>query len=319
MRRDHPPPPKNKKTTDKQSLARPASGQGALRGGAGRGRPWCSCPEALTAAPSTRPDVRAPASFSRAFKGRSGQAGPELLSAGLRGARAHLPAAASPHAPGSLRLPSVRPCIRPCVRPCSLQQVPRGSSTSASKPPAPRASHMEGGGGGGSAPAEALEAGEAPPGRLPPGPEVAAGPAEPESAGDSAGGEAEGGRGPRRALRAVYVRSESSQGAAAGGGPEAGALKCLLRACEAEGAHLTSVPFGELDFGETAVLDAFYDAGEGGGPPLGSHRLLTNPATPPLSPRGSLLQSPFHPPIVDAQDQCLPPGWGRSSKEPLDR
>lgn len=127
---------------------------------------------------------------------------------------------------------------------------------------------MEGSGGGGLAPAEAPEeAGESPQGRLPPGPEGAAGPAEPESAGDAAGGETEGGRGPRRALRAVYVRSESSQGAAAGGGPEAGALKCLLRACEAEGAHLTSVPFGELDFGETAVLDAFYDAGEGKGPP----------------------------------------------------
>ncbi|XP_004690137.2 PREDICTED: mitogen-activated protein kinase kinase kinase 15 [Condylura cristata] len=40
----------------------------------------------------------------------------------------------------------------------------------------------------------------------------------------------------------------------------AGAQQCLLRACEAEGAHLSSVPFGELDFGETAVLDAFYDA-----------------------------------------------------------
>ncbi|XP_014446857.1 mitogen-activated protein kinase kinase kinase 15, partial [Tupaia chinensis] len=76
--------------------------------------------------------------------------------------------------------------------------------------------------------------------------------------GGSGGGEE--GRGvPRRALRAVYVRSESSQSGAAGG-PEVGARQCLLRACEAEGAHLTSVPFGELDFGETAVLDVFYDA-----------------------------------------------------------
>lgn len=92
---------------------------------------------------------------------------------------------------------------------------------------------------------------------LPPGDEGAAGPAwplEPEGA-------AEGGGGPRRALRAVYVRSESPQGGAAGG-PEAGARRCLLRACEAEDAHLTFVPFGELDFGETAKLDAFYDAGE---------------------------------------------------------
>uniref|UniRef100_A0A7M4EC33 mitogen-activated protein kinase kinase kinase n=1 Tax=Crocodylus porosus TaxID=8502 RepID=A0A7M4EC33_CROPO len=35
---------------------------------------------------------------------------------------------------------------------------------------------------------------------------------------------------------------------------------CLLRACEAEGAHLATLHFGQLDFGETAVLDAFYDA-----------------------------------------------------------
>uniref|UniRef100_A0A8C4XX23 mitogen-activated protein kinase kinase kinase n=1 Tax=Gopherus evgoodei TaxID=1825980 RepID=A0A8C4XX23_9SAUR len=42
--------------------------------------------------------------------------------------------------------------------------------------------------------------------------------------------------------------------------PEAGALQCLGRACEAQGAQLTTVNFGELDFGETAVLDAFYDA-----------------------------------------------------------
>ncbi|XP_078220355.1 mitogen-activated protein kinase kinase kinase 15 [Callithrix jacchus] len=98
----------------------------------------------------------------------------------------------------------------------------------------------------------------------PPGVEGAFAPAELDgaaegAAGGSGCGDGEGGGGPRRALRAVYVRSESSQGGAAGG-PEAGAWQCLLRACEAEGAHLTSVSFGELDFGETAVLDAFYDA-----------------------------------------------------------
>ncbi|XP_003924162.1 mitogen-activated protein kinase kinase kinase 15 [Saimiri boliviensis] len=93
-----------------------------------------------------------------------------------------------------------------------------------------------------------------------PGVEGAFAPAEPDGAAEgAAGGSGCGDGAPRRALRAVYVRSESSQGCAAGG-PEAGAWQCLLRACEAEGAHLTSVSFGELDFGETAVLDAFYDA-----------------------------------------------------------
>lgn len=112
--------------------------------------------------------------------------------------------------------------------------------------------------GGGIPPAGALgaaaESSQCP---LPPGGESAAGPGEPDGLAESAGGEG----GPRRALRTVYVRNESPQGGAAGG-PEVGALQCLLRACEAEGAHLTAVPFGELDFGETAVLDAFYDAGE---------------------------------------------------------
>ncbi|XP_032962780.1 mitogen-activated protein kinase kinase kinase 15 isoform X1 [Rhinolophus ferrumequinum] len=112
---------------------------------------------------------------------------------------------------------------------------------------------------GGIPPAGALgAAAESPQCPLPSGGEGAAGlagPGEPEASAESAGGEG----GPRRALRAVYVCSESPQGGAAGG-PEVGARQCLLRACEAEGAHLTSVPFGELDFGETAVLDAFYDA-----------------------------------------------------------
>lgn len=176
------------------------------------------------------------------------------------------------------------------------------------------------------APAEVLEeAGDLPQGRLRQGSEGEAWLAGPEGAGDAASGsgfEAEGSRGPRRALRAVYVRSESSQGAAAGN-PEAGALKCLLRACEAEGAHLTSIPFGELDFGETAVLDAFYDAGEGGCP-LGSHlppAVLAGSQALPL-PHSALALScglPFHPPTVDAYGKSLPPGQGRTRKEPLDR
>ncbi|XP_007070547.2 mitogen-activated protein kinase kinase kinase 15 isoform X2 [Chelonia mydas] len=59
----------------------------------------------------------------------------------------------------------------------------------------------------------------------------------------------------QRSLRAVYVLNDSP-----GAGAGAGALQCLVRACEAQGAQLTTVNFGELDFGETAVLDAFYDA-----------------------------------------------------------
>ncbi|XP_029785481.1 mitogen-activated protein kinase kinase kinase 15, partial [Suricata suricatta] len=81
----------------------------------------------------------------------------------------------------------------------------------------------------------------------------------PDGAAEGAGSDREDGGAPRRALRAVYVRCENPQGGAAGG-REAGAWQCLLRACEAAGALFTSVPFGELDFGETAVLDAFYNA-----------------------------------------------------------
>ncbi|XP_045328927.1 mitogen-activated protein kinase kinase kinase 15 [Leopardus geoffroyi] len=113
--------------------------------------------------------------------------------------------------------------------------------------------------GGGTLPAGALGvATESPRCPLPPGAEATA---EPDGAAEvvGSGSGGEDGDAPRRALRAVYVRSESPQGGAAGC-HEAGARLCLLRACEAEGAHFTSVPFGELDFGETAVLDAFYDA-----------------------------------------------------------
>ncbi|KAM8977103.1 mitogen-activated protein kinase kinase kinase 15 [Pelodytes ibericus] len=63
----------------------------------------------------------------------------------------------------------------------------------------------------------------------------------------------------QRSLRVVYVLNDSPK-SAMGGSPESGALQCLHRACDGEGAQLTSVNFGELDFGETAVLDTFYDA-----------------------------------------------------------
>uniref|UniRef100_A0A4W3K4P1 mitogen-activated protein kinase kinase kinase n=1 Tax=Callorhinchus milii TaxID=7868 RepID=A0A4W3K4P1_CALMI len=39
------------------------------------------------------------------------------------------------------------------------------------------------------------------------------------------------------------------------------ALQCLREACDSASAALHTVPFGKLDFGETAVLDSFYNAG----------------------------------------------------------
>uniref|UniRef100_A0A8C0G0T6 mitogen-activated protein kinase kinase kinase n=1 Tax=Chelonoidis abingdonii TaxID=106734 RepID=A0A8C0G0T6_CHEAB len=91
---------------------------------------------------------------------------------------------------------------------------------------------------------------------LPPGPPGA------EAGAEAAGPGAESSvPAPRqRSLRAVYVLNDSPKAGAGARSPEAGALQCLVRACEAQGAQLTTVNFGELDFGETAVLDAFYDA-----------------------------------------------------------
>uniref|UniRef100_A0A673NH30 mitogen-activated protein kinase kinase kinase n=1 Tax=Sinocyclocheilus rhinocerous TaxID=307959 RepID=A0A673NH30_9TELE len=65
----------------------------------------------------------------------------------------------------------------------------------------------------------------------------------------------------QRSLRAVYVLNDGLKAVAANS-PESGALQCLQRACDAESAILTTVTFGRLDFGETTVLDTFYDAGK---------------------------------------------------------
>ena len=111
-------------------------------------------------------------------------------------------------------------------------------------------------------PAEVLWAAAAPPRRQPSrGEESEARPAalvEP----DGAAGSMEGRGGPRRALGAVYV----SNSCGTAGGYEVGAFRCLARACEAEGVRLSTVPFGELDSGDKAVLDVFYRAGEAGAP-----------------------------------------------------
>lgn len=67
-----------------------------------------------------------------------------------------------------------------------------------------------------------------------------------------------GGGGGRRTTVA-YVINEASQGQLVVA--ESEALQCLREACEAVGAALETLHFGKLDFGETAVLDRFYNAG----------------------------------------------------------
>lgn len=57
-----------------------------------------------------------------------------------------------------------------------------------------------------------------------------------------------------------YVINEASPGLLQAA--ESGALQSLKEACEAVGADLQSLHFGKLDFGETSVLDRFYNAGE---------------------------------------------------------
>uniref|UniRef100_A0A672RN72 mitogen-activated protein kinase kinase kinase n=1 Tax=Sinocyclocheilus grahami TaxID=75366 RepID=A0A672RN72_SINGR len=60
-----------------------------------------------------------------------------------------------------------------------------------------------------------------------------------------------------RAVQVAYVRnSETSQPLS----PENMALQCLKDACDIVGFKLDIVPFGKLDFGETSVLDHFYNA-----------------------------------------------------------
>lgn len=57
---------------------------------------------------------------------------------------------------------------------------------------------------------------------------------------------------------AYVVNGETSQQNNA----ESLALQCLRDACDVVGSRLETVNFGKLDFGETAVLDTFYNAGE---------------------------------------------------------
>uniref|UniRef100_A0A8C2E0X8 mitogen-activated protein kinase kinase kinase n=1 Tax=Cyprinus carpio TaxID=7962 RepID=A0A8C2E0X8_CYPCA len=62
---------------------------------------------------------------------------------------------------------------------------------------------------------------------------------------------------PSLSVQVAYVRnSETSQPLS----PENMALQCLKDACDIVGFKLDIIPFGKLDFGETSVLDHFYNA-----------------------------------------------------------
>lgn len=76
------------------------------------------------------------------------------------------------------------------------------------------------------------------------------------------GGIAARAKGGGRRTAVTYVINEASQGPLLAA--ESGALQSLREACEAVGATLETLHFGKLDFGETAVLDRFYNAGERG-------------------------------------------------------
>lgn len=77
-------------------------------------------------------------------------------------------------------------------------------------------------------------------------------------------------KGGGRRTAVTYVINEASQGPLLAA--ESGALQSLREACEAVGAALETLHFGKLDFGETAVLDRFYNAGEKGRPARAGHR-----------------------------------------------
>lgn len=58
---------------------------------------------------------------------------------------------------------------------------------------------------------------------------------------------------------AYVVNGETSPQSSA----ESLALRCLRDACDMVGSRMETVNFGKLDFGETTVLDTFYNAGKG--------------------------------------------------------
>ncbi|XP_060229462.1 mitogen-activated protein kinase kinase kinase 5 isoform X3 [Meriones unguiculatus] len=74
----------------------------------------------------------------------------------------------------------------------------------------------------------------------------------------AARGRGNAGSGGGRRTTVAYVINEASQGQLVVA--ESEALQSLREACEAVGATLETLHFGKLDFGETAVLDRFYNA-----------------------------------------------------------
>lgn len=128
-------------------------------------------------------------------------------------------------------------------------------------------------------------------------------------------------KGGGRRTAVTYVINEASQGPLLAA--ESGALQSLREACEAVGAALETLHFGKLDFGETAVLDRFYNAGERGCPAGAHHRRRGTRSTrarrrrpgftagrreqlrPPTPPGAE----PPVPPRLPAA--AAPPGWPR--------
>lgn len=75
---------------------------------------------------------------------------------------------------------------------------------------------------------------------------------------DAAGSPSPGKSTRTRSVTVAYVvNGEPKQQSSA----ETSALRCLRDACDAAGSRLDTVHFGKLDFGETTVLDRFYNAG----------------------------------------------------------
>lgn len=112
-------------------------------------------------------------------------------------------------------------------------------------------------------------------------------------------------QGPQRCpLRVTYICNQSPEDRRASC-PEKGALECLVRACEAQGALLSTLLIGDLDFKEMAVLDAFYHAGE-------ADVLVTPPQLPFLSAsltlRNVMALAAPHPSIPDSFDESTRPG-----------